>query len=91
MSSVEAPNVTLTLSSATAVTRSAVGRDGGYASPFGRTTTWRMFDQRELTLPALRTFQNQRPGSSTSLADALRRCTVSICERKLRSRATRRS
>ena len=90
-SSFEAPNATVTLFSATAVTRSAVGRVGGYGSPFGRTTTWRMFDQRELTLPAARTFQNQRPGSSTSCALAPRECSVCICDLKLRSRATRRS
>ena len=53
----------MTLSAATAVTRSAVGREGGYASPFGRTTTCMMFDQRELSLPVERTFQYQRPGS----------------------------
>ena len=59
--------MTVTLFSATAVTRSAVGRVGGYASPFGRTTICRMFDQRELTLPVERTFQNQRPGSEQQL------------------------
>ena len=41
-------------------------------------STCMMFDQRELTLPVERTFQNQRPGSSSSLACAARTCTVSI-------------
>ena len=89
--SFEAPNVTVTLFSATAVTRSAAGRVGGYGSPFGRTMTCRMFDQRELTLPAERTFQNQRPGSSSSCVLAPRSRSVCICDVKPRSRATRRS
>ena len=83
--------MTVTLFSATAVTRSAVGRVGGYGSPFGRTTTCPMFDQRELILPAERTFQNQRPGRSSSCALTPRRRSVCICDLKPRSRATRRS
>ena len=83
--------MTVTLSAATAVTRSAVGRVGGYASPWGRTTTCVMFDQRELTLPVERTFQNQRPGASSRRAPAARTWTVCICAVKRRSRAIRRS
>src|SRR4051794_40038031 len=50
-----------------------------------------MLDQRELSLPVERTFQNQRPGASTSLLPATRTCTVSIWALKRRSRAIRRS
>src|SRR4051794_33905564 len=50
-----------------------------------------MFDQRELTLPVERTFQNQRPGASSRLLPRTRTCTVSIWEAKRRSRAILRS